>query len=77
MTFTGGGGWSGITHADADKDRLDRLEVNKSEDNLCITVSRSFPAVISRINEDGASFKVNSSSEAGSSRYKFDGEGCC
>ena len=43
-------------HADADKDKLNKLdifEVNKSEDNLGfnITVGRSFPAFISRINE--------------------------
>ena len=42
-----------------------------------ITVVRSFPAFISRINEDGASFKDNTSSEAGSRRYRFDREGCC
>ena len=31
-----------------------------------------FPASIGRNNEDGTSFKVNSSSEAGSRRYRLD-----
>ena len=44
-----------------------------------ITVGRSFPAYISRINEDGANIKIDSRFEAGSRRYtcRFDREGGC
>ena len=39
-------------------------------------MDKSFPAFLSRNNEDGASFKVNSSFEAACRRHRFDGEGC-
>ena len=44
------------TDEDKDKDRLDRLEVNKSEVNLWYN-SRSFQAFL-RINEDGANTEI-------------------
>ena len=40
-----------------------------------ITVSRSFPAFVRRINEDGANIKISSSFEAGSRRNRLGGEG--
>ena len=66
-----------IAHADADKDklnRLNRLEVNKRI-TFDITVGRSFPAFISRISEDGASFKI--SFEVGGRRNMFTEERYC
>ena len=49
-------------HADADKDklkRLDRFEVNMPRITFDITVGRSFPAFFSRMNEDGANIKIS------------------
>ena len=82
LILSGCDSWGLVQDAntDADKDRLnrlDRLEVNVSDDSLLYNSGQKLSGIFQQNNEDGTNIDISSSFEAGSRRQKLDGERCC